>query len=159
MKVFFTSPQSSRCHLNHHISLIGQRTTIPIWCPRRSHSRSIETRLTPTTFLEAVVVGCVSLAHPRITIETVIVASFIVIRKRLLKQNLVRSVGQAKGTESVNEVRKLYLEIVLKAVAERVAKGVGIAERTDITARQVRGAWHFRHNCRPGACLAISSRT
>jgi hypothetical protein len=31
-------------------------------------------------------------------------------------------VGQAKGTESVNEVRKFYLEIVLKAVAERVSK-------------------------------------
>lgn len=39
-------------------------------------------------------------------------------------QNLVRSVGQAKGTECVNEVRKLYVEIVLKAVAERVSKGV-----------------------------------
>ena len=55
-------------------------------------------------------------------------------------ENLVRSARQAKGTEGVNEVRKLFVEIVLKAVAERLSKGVDIAERTDITARQVREA-------------------
>jgi tryptophan 2,3-dioxygenase len=48
-------------------------------------------------------------------------------------QNLVRSVGQSKGTESVNKVRDV--EIVLKVLEDRVSKGVDKAERTDVTAR------------------------
>ena len=61
-------------------------------------------------------------------------------------QNLVRSVGQPKGTESVNEVRDV--EIVLKALADRVSKGVDIAERTDVTARQVRDTLRLRQQVR-----------
>ncbi len=49
--------------------------------------------------------------------------------------NLVRSVDEAKGTERLsNEIRKLYAEIVLKAVVDRISKGVDLAERTDVTA-------------------------
>ena len=63
-------------------------------------------------------------------------------------QNLVRSARQAKGTEGVIEIRKLFVEIVLKAVAERLSKGVDIAERTDITARQVRDTLRLRQQVR-----------
>ena len=49
---------------------------------------------------------------------------------------LVRSPDEAPGGDS-NEVRKLYAETVLKAVADRITEGVDIAERTDVTGRQV----------------------
>lgn len=49
---------------------------------------------------------------------------------------LVRSPDEAHGGDS-NEIRKLYAETVLKAVADRITEGVDIAERTDVTARQV----------------------
>jgi hypothetical protein len=46
--------------------------------------------------------------------------------------NLVRSVDEAKGTESLsNEIRKLYVEIVLKTVVDGLTKGVDLAKRTD----------------------------
>ena len=55
--------------------------------------------------------------------------------------NLVRSVDEAKGTESLsNEIRKLYVEIVLKTVVDGLTKGVDLAKRTDFRARQVRDA-------------------
>lgn len=53
--------------------------------------------------------------------------------------SLVRSPDEAHGGDS-SEIRKLYAETVLKAVADRITKGVDIAERTDVTARQVRDA-------------------
>jgi hypothetical protein len=66
--------------------------------------------------------------------------------------NLVRSVDEAKGTESLsNEIRKLYAEIVLKAVGDRISKGVDIAERTDVTARQVRDALRLLQDVRSWA--------
>ena len=44
--------------------------------------------------------------------------------------NLVRSVDEAKGTESLsNEIRKLYVEIVLKTVVDGLTKGVDQAYR------------------------------
>lgn len=55
-----------------------------------------------------------------ITIETIIVTIVAITRKRLLMQNSVLSVGQPKGTESVNEFRDV--EIVLKASADRFPK-------------------------------------
>ncbi len=46
--------------------------------------------------------------------------------------NLVRSVDETKGTESLsNEIRKLYAEIVLQAVVDRISNGVDLAERTN----------------------------
>jgi hypothetical protein len=66
--------------------------------------------------------------------------------------NLVRSVDETKGTESLsNEIRKLYAEIVLQAVVDRISKGVDLAERTDVTARQVRDALRLLQDARSWA--------
>jgi hypothetical protein len=53
--------------------------------------------------------------------------------------SLVRSPDEAHGGDS-SKISKLYAETVLKAVVDRITKGVDIAERTDVTARQVRDA-------------------
>lgn len=55
-------------------------------------------------------------------------------------QNLVLSLGQAEGIENPKDGRRLYVQIVLKVVEDRVTNGVDIAERTDITARQAHNA-------------------
>jgi hypothetical protein len=63
--------------------------------------------------------------------------------------NLVRSVDEAKGTESLsNEIRKLYIKIVLKTVVDGLTKGVDLAKRTDFTARQVRDALRLLQDVR-----------
>jgi hypothetical protein len=55
--------------------------------------------------------------------------------------SIVRSADDARWSERPsNEIKKLHIEIVLKAVIERIMKGVDVAERTDVTARQVRDA-------------------
>ena len=63
--------------------------------------------------------------------------------------NLVRSVDEAKGTESLsNEIRKLYVEIVLKTVVDRLTKGVDLVKRTDFRARQVGDALRLLQDVR-----------
>jgi len=55
--------------------------------------------------------------------------------------SLARSAGQANVSEPLsNEIKKAYVEIVLKAVVDKITTGVDIAERTDVTARQVQDA-------------------
>ena len=63
--------------------------------------------------------------------------------------NLVRSVDEAKGTESLsNEIRKLYVEIVLKTVVDGLTKGVDLAKRTAFRARQVGDALRLLQDVR-----------
>jgi hypothetical protein len=52
--------------------------------------------------------------------------------------SLGRLAGEGPASECLSsETRNSYVEIVLKAVEDKVTKGVDIAGRTDVTARQV----------------------